>query len=88
MLGGVAGLGRLRAHGLGRERGPLLPGEAEAPVQLVANRERVVEVERDQGGRDVAGDLMVLAAGKRVGAVPLYTFDRKAARLEEVELLG
>ena len=58
MLGGVAGLGRLRAHGLGGERGPLLPGEAEAPVQLVADRERVVEMERDQGGRDVAGEAL------------------------------
>ena len=33
-------------------------------------------------------DLMVLAAAKRIGALPLYTFDRKAARLEAVELLG
>ena len=33
-------------------------------------------------------DLMVLAAAKRMGAVPLYTFHRKAARLEAVELLG
>ena len=32
-------------------------------------------------------DLMVLAAAKRHGARPLYTFDQKAARLEGVELL-
>ena len=33
-------------------------------------------------------DLMVLAAAQRMGALPLYTFDRKAARLDAVELLG
>ena len=56
VLGGVAGLGRRGAHELGGKRGPLLPGEAEAPVQLVANGERIVEVERDERGRDVAGE--------------------------------
>ena len=32
-------------------------------------------------------DLMVLGAAERAAALPLYTFDRKAARLEAVELL-
>ncbi len=32
-------------------------------------------------------DLMILAAAKRSGAHPLYTFDRKAARLEGATLL-
>ena len=32
-------------------------------------------------------DLMILAAAERSGALPLYTFDQKAARLEGVALL-
>ena len=44
MLGGVAGLARLGAHGLGGEFGPLLPRQAEAPVQLVADALRVLTV--------------------------------------------
>ena len=43
---------------------------------------------RYRSGGPGFSDLMVLVAAKRVGAVPLYTFDRKAARLEAVELLG
>ena len=38
------------------------------------------------GGADFA-DRMIAAAAKRAGAVPLYTFDRKAARLPNVSLL-
>ena len=34
-----------------------------------------------QGGADFS-DLMILAAAKRAGARPLYTFDRTFARLE------
>lgn len=33
-------------------------------------------------------DLMILAAAERSGARPMYTFDRTAARLDGVELLG
>lgn len=33
-------------------------------------------------------DLMILAAAERSGARPMYTFDRKAARIDGVELLG
>ncbi len=33
-------------------------------------------------------DLMVLSAAKRAGATPLYTFDRRLARMEGVVLVG
>ena len=33
-------------------------------------------------------DLMIAAAARRVGAAELVTFDRKAARIDEVRLLG
>ncbi|MDE2976374.1 MAG: type II toxin-antitoxin system VapC family toxin [Acidobacteriota bacterium] len=39
-----------------------------------------------RGGADFA-DRMIAAAARRAGAVPLYTFDRKAARLPGVSLL-
>ena len=39
-----------------------------------------------RGGADFA-DRMIAAAARRAGAVPLYTFDRKAARLPGVTLL-
>ena len=38
------------------------------------------------GGADFA-DRMIAAAARRAGALPLYTFDRKAARLPGVTLL-
>lgn len=38
------------------------------------------------GGADFA-DRMIAAAARRAGAVPLYTFDRKAARLPGVTLV-
>ncbi len=78
-----------RAYGVSRER------IATILQELVATQSLVVEA-----GDDVAraafrygaggpgfSDLMVLAAAERSGARPLYTFDRKAARLEGVELL-
>ena len=40
-----------------------------------------------QGSADFA-DLMILAAAKRVGAAPLYTFDQRLAREEGAALLG
>ncbi len=40
-----------------------------------------------RGGADFA-DFMILAAARRVGAMPLYTFDRKLAREEGAALLG
>ena len=33
-------------------------------------------------------DLLILAAANRVGAEPLYTFDRKLARMDGVALLS
>ena len=79
-----------RAYGVSRKR------IATILQELVATQSLVVEA-----GDDVArvafrygaggpgfSDLMVLAAAERSGARPLYTFDRKAARLEGVELLG
>ena len=78
-----------RAYGVSRERIAMILQE------LVATEGLVVEA-----GHDVAraafrygaggpgfSDLMVLAAAERAGARPLYTFDRKPARLEGVELL-
>lgn len=40
-----------------------------------------------QGSADFA-DLMILAAAERVGATPLYTFDRRLAREEGATLLS
>ncbi len=40
-----------------------------------------------RGGADFA-DRMIAAAARRAGAVPLHTFDRKAARLPDVTLLA
>ena len=37
---------------------------------------------------DDFSDLMILAAAERVGAKPLYTFDRKLARMEGATLLA
>ncbi len=42
---------------------------------------------RYRAGGSGFSDLMILAAAKRSGAHPLYTFDQKAARLEGVSLL-
>ena len=39
-----------------------------------------------QGGVGFS-DLMVLAAAERAGAVPLYTFDRRLARMEGAALV-
>lgn len=39
-----------------------------------------------RGGADFA-DRMIAVAARRAGAVPLHTFDRKAARLPDVTLL-
>lgn len=78
-----------RAYGISRER------IATILQDLVATQSLVIEAADDvaraafryQAGGAGFSDLMVLAAAERVGARPLYTFDRKAARLEGVELL-
>ena len=78
-----------RAYAVSRERiGTILR-------ELVATRglrvERADDVARAalryQAGGPGFADLMILAAAERSGAWPLYTFDRKAARLEGAELL-
>ncbi len=63
--------------------------------ELVATDGLVVEAADDvaraafryRAGGSGFSDLMILAAAKRSGAHPLYTFDQKAARLEGVSLL-
>jgi len=78
-----------RAYGVSRER------IATILQELVSTQSLVVEAADDvaraafryQAGGPGFSDLMVLAAAERAGAHPLYTFDRKAARLEGVELL-
>ncbi len=78
-----------RAYGVSRER------IATILQELVATQSLVIEAADDaaraafryQAGGPGFSDLMVLAAAERVGARPLYTFDRKAAQLDGVELL-
>ena len=63
--------------------------------ELVATEELVIEAADDvaqaasryRASGTGFSDLMVLAAARRSGAHPVYTFDRKAARLEGVMLL-
>ena len=54
MSRGVIRLARLGAHGACRERGPFLPGETEAGVQLGAQPLGIADVKRDQGGWNLA----------------------------------
>ena len=78
-----------RAYGFTRNR------IATVLEELVATEGLVIEAAEDvvhaalRYRRDGPGfsDLMILAAAKRSGAHPLYTFDRKAARLEGATLL-
>ena len=64
-------------------------------VELVATDTLVIEDDNDvaqaaavyrEGSADFS-DLMILAAANRVGAQPLYTFDRRFARLDGTELV-
>ena len=79
-----------RAYGYSRDRIATILEELVATEGLVVeNADDVAEAAfRYRSGGAGFSDLMVLAAAKRMGALPLYTFDRKAARLEAVELLG
>ena len=78
-----------RAYGYSRDR------IATILEELVATEGLVVEAADDvargafryRAGGAGFSDLMVLAAARRAGALPLYTFDQKAARLEAVQLL-
>jgi predicted nucleic-acid-binding protein len=58
---------------------------AELEVEASDDVGAVLHAYRDQGFG--FADLMIAAAGRRVGAESLVTFDRKAARLPGVELL-
>ena len=64
-------------------------------VELVATDTLVIEDDNDvaqaaaayrEGSADFS-DLMILAAANRVGAQPLYTLDRRFARLDGTELV-
>ena len=78
-----------RAYGVSRER------IATILQELVATEKLVIEASDDvaraafryRAGGPGFSDLMILAAAERSGARPLHTFDRKAARMEGVELL-
>ena len=69
---------------------------AEVLMDLTASDSLVVENADDvvaaahryrQGGVGFS-DMMILAAAERVGAAPLYTFDRRLARMQGAVLLG
>ena len=69
---------------------------AEVLMGLTASDSLVVENADDvvaaahryrQGGVGFS-DLMILAAAERVGAAPLYTFDRRLARMQGAVLVG
>ena len=69
---------------------------AEVLMDLTASDSLVVEnaddvvaaAHRYRQGRVGFSDMMILAAGKRAGAAPLYTFDRRLARMQGVVLVG
>ncbi len=79
-----------RAYGLSRE------DIADALEQLVSTDVLVIEAGADVAqaafsygtGSTGFSDLMILAAAERSNALPLHTFDRKAARQEGVTLLS
>ena len=79
-----------RAYGFPRDRiGAVLE-------ELVATEGLAIEAAGDvaraairyRAGGAGFSDLMILAAAERSGARPMYTFDRTAARIDGVELLG
>ena len=78
-----------RAYGFSRDRIATILEELVATEGLVI--EEADDVARAASRYRTSGagfsDLMILAAAKRSGAQPLYTFDQKAARLEGVSLL-
>lgn len=78
-----------RAYGHSRERIATILEELMATEGLVVEAADNVARAAFRYRSAAAGfaDLMVLAAAERAAALPLYTFDRKAARLEAVELL-
>ena len=79
-----------RAYRFSREQIAAVLGELVATGELEI--EEVDDVARAAFGYRLGGpgfsDLMIAAAVRRLGAAPLYTFDRGAAQMEGVELLG
>ena len=79
-----------RSHAASRDR------IASALLGLLAADAIVVESADDVAAAVMAyadgvsdfSDLMILAAARRAAATPLYTFDRRASRVDGVELLG
>ena len=79
-----------RTYGLSRDRiATVLEGLVSTEGLLVESADDVGQAafRYRQGGVGFS-DLMIAAAAKRSGATRLYTFDRKAVRLEGCELLG
>jgi predicted nucleic-acid-binding protein len=78
-----------RAYGYSRDRIATILEELVATEGLVVEAADDVALAAFRYRSRGAGfsDLMVLAAARRAGALPLYTFDRTAAPLEAVELL-
>ena len=78
-----------RTYRFSRERIAELLEELIASVELeIEARDDVVRAAfRYQRGGPGFSDLMIAAAANRSGAHPLYTFDRRAAQMEGVELL-
>ena len=56
MPGAALGIVVLGVHGGGSHGGPGLPVVSDASVQFIANRQCVIEVQRQQRGRDMAGE--------------------------------
>ncbi len=79
-----------RACGFSRDRISTIPEELVAAGGLVVEAAHDVTraAFRYRAGGAGFPDLMALAAAGRVGEAPLCSFDRKAARLEAVELPG
>ena len=78
-----------RAYGFPRDRIAVILEELTATEGLIVESadEVVRSAFRYRKGGAGFSDLMILEAAERSGALPLYTFDQKAARLEGVELL-
>ena len=69
---------------------------AEKLLELIALETLVVEESEDVArsarrygeNNDDFSDLMILEASRRMGALPLYTFDRRLSRMEGAALVG
>ena len=69
---------------------------AEALLKIIGMENLLVETSDDVArsarrygeGNDDFSDLMILEASRRIGALPLYTFDRRLSRMEGAMLVG